>query len=603
MDTWRGLRAVFGRHALRQLMIAIFISTVASIVESMAVILIVPLVSILSGAGIKVAIIDQAMAAVGLSATRESVPILLAAVLGAFLIKDIVVVAFRWWFLGFTMRHRSLTAIRLFRYYLNAPYSLHTSRSSSELLQLMGTTVGSVFAYTVTGFVTLWMDAVTIVLLSSAVLIAAPGPTLAAGAYFVVGSFVFLRVIQRAAHSAGRQQQEAAKAGYRAAFHGLGGIKEIQLRGAQDFFTEHYSASELKNARASHVAAFLGELPKYVLEIMLFVGLGTALIFLSTSGSGDSILATVAVLAAAAFRILPSASRLVGAITGLRIGRPSLDLLIRELDAADAVRETRSRAAPTPFRRHLLVERVSFRYGADLPDVVDDITLDLPAGTSMALVGGSGAGKSTLVDIIMGFHTPTAGRVMADGVDVSDDINGWRQNIAMVPQDVYLLEGTLAENIAFDGAVDPERLRAAVAGSQLSDLVATLPAGLETHIGERGSRLSGGQRQRVGIARALYRQPTLLVLDEATSALDNDTERQITATIEALHGRVTTIVVAHRLSTVRHVDQLVFLSQGRVAATGSFDEVRETNDEFARLVELGSLAANDDTQTDDRRIG
>lgn len=192
---------------------------------------------------------------------------------------------------------------------------------------------------------------------------------------------------------------------------------------------------------------------------------------------------------------------------------------------------------------------------------------------------------------------------MADGVDVSDDINGWRQNIAMVPQDVYLLEGTLAENIAFDGAVDPERLRAAVAGSQLSDLVATLPAGLETHIGERGSRLSGGQRQRVGIARALYRQPTLLVLDEATSALDNDTERQITATIEALHGRVTTIVVAHRLSTVRHVDQLVFLSQGRVAATGSFDEVRETNDEFARLVELGSLAANDDTQTDDRRIG
>ncbi|WP_158707638.1 ABC transporter ATP-binding protein [Janibacter massiliensis] len=579
-------------------MIAIFISAVASIVESMAVILIIPLVSILSGAGIKVAIIDQAMAAVGLSATRESVPILLAAVLGAFLIKDVVVVAFRWWFLGFTMRHRSLTAIRLFRYYLNAPYSLHTSRSSSELLQLMGPTVGSVFAYTVTGFVTLCMDAVTILLISSAVLAVAPGPTLAVAAYFAVGSLIFLRVIQRAAHSAGGRQQEAARAGYRAAFHGFGGIKEIQLRGAQDFFAEHYTASEMENARASRVAAFLGEMPKYVLEIMLFIGLGGALVFLSATGGADSILAMVAVLAAAAFRILPSASRLVGAATGLRIGKPSIALLLRELDAADAQEQVEVASAPTPFRQDLVVDRVSFRYGPDLPDVVDDVTLSLPAGTSMALVGGSGAGKSTLVDIIMGFHAPTSGRVVVDGVDVGQDIAAWRQNIAMVPQDVYLLEGSLAENIAFDEAVDPVRLHQAIVASQLGDLVATLPAGVDTPIGERGSRLSGGQRQRVGIARALYRRPTLLVLDEATSALDNDTERQITSTIEALRGRVTTIVVAHRLSTVRHVDQLVFLSQGRVAATGSFDEVRDANEEFARLVKLGSLTGIEGMEAD-----
>jgi ABC-type multidrug transport system fused ATPase/permease subunit len=208
------------------------------------------------------------------------------------------------------------------------------------------------------------------------------------------------------------------------------------------------------------------------------------------------------------------------------------------------------------------------------------------------LVGGSGAGKTTLLDVILGLHDPREGRVTVDGVDIAGIKRRWQANIAYVPQDVYLLDATLAENIAFDqakGDIDPAQLQSAIEQAQLEELVGQLPSGVDTPIGEKGSRLSGGQRQRVGIARALYRQPELLVLDEATSALDNETEHRINETIRALRGDITVLVVAHRLSTVRHADQVVFMKDGRVQCVGTFDEVRRQNPEFERLASLGSL--------------
>ena len=222
-------------------------------------------------------------------------------------------------------------------------------------------------------------------------------------------------------------------------------------------------------------------------------------------------------------------------------------------------------------------------------DVLDGVTLAIPAGTSLAVVGMSGAGKSTFVDLLLGLQQPQKGDIRAGDVSIFDNLPAWQRQLAVVPQEVTLLDVSISQNIAFDEAVDPERLSRAIERAQLEDLIEDLPEGLDTVAGERGMRLSGGQRQRVGIARALYRNPALLVLDEATSALDNRTERRITDTIQGLHGSVTVIVVAHRLSTVRHCDRLVFMESGKVASAGDFDEVRRNNPTFAHLVELGSL--------------
>ena len=238
------------------------------------------------------------------------------------------------------------------------------------------------------------------------------------------------------------------------------------------------------------------------------------------------------------------------------------------------------------------MHRVSFRYPGATEDALSSVSVTLAHGSSIAFVGGSGAGKTTLVDVILGLHDPYEGRVTVDGVDIAGRKRRWQTNVGYVPQDVYLLDATLAENIAFDqdsSTIDNAALVRAIAQAQLDDMVARLPSGVDTQVGERGSRLSGGQRQRIGIARALYRRPELLVLDEATSALDNETEHRINETIRELHGAITLVVVAHRLSTVRHADQIAFMNQGRVECVGTFDEVREQSPEFERLVRLGSM--------------
>jgi ABC-type multidrug transport system fused ATPase/permease subunit len=240
----------------------------------------------------------------------------------------------------------------------------------------------------------------------------------------------------------------------------------------------------------------------------------------------------------------------------------------------------------------LRLEGVGFQYPSSEAKVLDEIWLEIPQGSLVALTGGSGAGKTTLVDIVLGLYTPTRGRVTVDGRDISDDLVAWQRQLGYVAQDVFLLDASLAENVAFDQAaadIDLGRVRAALAQAQMLEVVDTLPQGLDTQVGERGARLSGGQRQRIGIARALYRNCGVLVLDEATSALDNETESRITKTIKDLQGQMTVIVVAHRLSTVRNADQIVFLERGRVEGIGTFDQLRDANAGFARLVQLGSL--------------
>ena len=197
-----------------------------------------------------------------------------------------------------------------------------------------------------------------------------------------------------------------------------------------------------------------------------------------------------------------------------------------------------------------------------------------------------------MVDLILGLQTPTSGRISADGEDTVARRVEWQSGLAVVPQDVFLLDGSLRDNISFSpdsSATDETQVQRVVKQAQLLELIDELPDALDTHVGERGTRLSGGQRQRVAIARALYRSPQLLVLDEATSALDNEMEHRISETVRSLHGDVTLVIVAHRLSTVRYCDQIALLSHGKVSDVGTFDELRASNEEFARLVQLGTL--------------
>jgi ATP-binding cassette subfamily C protein len=222
----------------------------------------------------------------------------------------------------------------------------------------------------------------------------------------------------------------------------------------------------------------------------------------------------------------------------------------------------------------------------------------IPRGKSFGIVGASGSGKSTAMDILLGLLEPSSGRVTVDGVDVAAATRAWQRNLGYVPQSAYLLDDTLRRNIAFgvaDERIDETAVAEAVRMAQLESLVASLPHGLDTEIGERGVRLSGGQRQRIVIARALYRRPAVLVFDEATSELDNRTELEIGAAIGALAGERTVVIVAHRMATVQNCDAVAFLVDGRVADCGRFEELLSRNVAFRRL----ALAAAGDAVGDD----
>lgn len=595
------LRLIFSKSARLKLVIGLIGSVIVALAETGSVLLVGPLLAILAGSPTDEGMLGTVAGFLGTSDPEALIGILLAGVVVGFVLKDMFSIAFRWWILGFINREQARTATRILNYYLHAPYSLHLGRGTADLLRTMGTSVGQLYSLGVIAALNAITDSITIVALLVSMLIVMPLPTLMAFVYFGLAMFIFAKVIRPRAEAAGRTKMEAATHGYRAALHALGGVKEIKIRSAQPHFVNVYETVELKHAQALRMVGFLAEVPKYLLEALFILGLGGLIMFLLNTGGGIAAVTSIGLVGAAGFRLLPSLSRLMASISNLRVGAPALDEVCSELEQAERYESAETIAAAhdgtLDFTTHLEAKGLGFRYEDASTDVLNDINLRIPAGSTLALVGSSGAGKSTLVDIILGLHRPTAGTLTIDGRDLEDDlVKAWQHHVAMVPQEVFLLDTSLRENIAFDAAssdIDEDLLAEVIERAQLQDLVNSLDGGLDSSVGDRGSRLSGGQRQRVGIARALYRRPSLLVLDEATSALDNETEHKIIETINGLKGEVTVVIVAHRLSTVREADALAYMKNGRIAGYGTFEQVRASNADFARQVELGLLKVSD----------
>ncbi|WOQ16423.1 ABC transporter ATP-binding protein [Raineyella sp. W15-4] len=591
------LGVLFSPRARWQLALSVLGSILVSVAESVAVLLVVPLIQLMSGGDITSGMLQSVAGILGVTDRGNLQTILLVLVVSGFVLKDVATMFFRWWMLGFINREQAETSAKLLEYYLRLPYLEFQRTTSAEKFRVTGTSVNFAYSRFVLGVVSALTEAVTILAITTALLIAAPLPTLVLIAYFGAAALIFLRVFKPQVEEATERAIDAAEKGLRASFHAVFGIKEIKLRASYARFISRYRHEMDRSAQAARVSTYLGELPKYILEILFIAGVGIAIAAAGATNAAGGTMSMLALLAAGAFRILPSITRMLASVNNMQGGEVALHQVTRLLwDERRNITLERieSPAAPLSFTRQLEIRNVSFRYGAGLPLVLDDVSLAIPHGSSIALVGASGAGKSTLVDLLLGFLEPTSGAIVVDNAMVTSETRAsWQRIAAMVPQSVYLIDGTLRENIAFDqdlADVDEARLRRALSLAQLDDVVADLPHGLDEQIGEQGGRLSGGQRQRIGIARAIYRGPKFLVLDEATSALDNETERKITETITSLHGEVTVVIVAHRLSTVKHADQLAFFEDGRITGLGTFEEVQQQNAKFAHLVDLGSLS-------------
>jgi ATP-binding cassette, subfamily B, bacterial PglK len=474
---------------------------------------------------------------------------------------------------------------RLLAAYLAAPYAFHVRHNSAGLIHRVTDAVHSVFRGVLGSLVNVACEALVVAGIVVVLALTAPGVTLVA--VVVVGGLLLLPLTlsRRATARWGRAVARLDAETLTTLQQSLNGVKEVKLTGREAFFLgqfdERVAAAARLRARYGTVATGL----RLGVETTFVCGL-LAVSLLLTLRSGAAALPLLGLYAYAGFRVIPSANRIMMYVSELRYSRAWIHDLRADLAALPAPDPPREPGEALRFARAVELAAVSYTYAGETEAVLVDVDLVIARGESIGIVGHSGAGKSTLVDLLLGLLTPTAGRITVDGRDVTTAPRAWQQQIGYVAQDPFVLDDTLRRNVAFgiaDERIDDRRVRAALTLAQLGDLVAALPAGLDTLLGERGMRLSGGQRQRVAIARALYHEPEVLVFDEATSALDTPTERELIAALQALRGVKTLVVIAHRLTTVRHCDRLVVLRDGRLAAVGSYDDLLARDPAFRAL--------------------
>ena len=588
----RALLVLAGAHPAGWAASTVGASVVLAALDSLGIAAMIPLTQLIAGADVETGILGWMADATGASTPQELIPLVAGAVAVLFIGKSVAALVFRWWLLGRTTRVSATLARGMFRRYVLAPYADHRTRRLSEVYRNISTSTAQATGVLLAA-ISLCTDLMMLVAITA--VLAATAPVVTILTVVIFGGFVvgLQRIFRKRQSQLGEVTSEAALEAWQYLMPGLDGFREARLTSSAERFVEGFYQARLRGADASRTMGILGEAPRYVLEIGFVVMIGGVSLVLFATGPAGSALTVLGVFGAAALRALPTLNRVSANLATMRTGRVGLEIVLSstaELDQRGSHLE--ASRDDTPYRGDIELRDLSFRYADADTDVLTGLSLTIRENSTTAFVGSSGAGKSTLLDLVLGLQDPTSGTIECGGRSIFDDRATWYSGLGVVPQEVFLVNDTMRANIAFGvpaDRVDDDRIAEVIRMSQLDELIASLPDGLETVVGERGVRLSGGQRQRLGLARALYRRPRVLVLDEATSALDNATEYEIAETLRGLKGSMTILIVAHRLSTVRGADTLVFLKDGRIEATGTFTQVRDANADFARLVALGEL--------------
>lgn len=495
----------------------------------------------------------------------------------------------------FQMHHfisgqRAWLSRHLFAQYLRSPYPFHLQRNSAELQRNVTAEVMQVMQGVCQPFLKIAAELLTMVAIVALLVRIEPLLTAIVASTLGLAIFGFQLLLRRAISRAGKRRQRLQRGIIQQISQSLASIKEIRVLGREEFFVDRYAREIVPLAKTQELVQTLSHLPQLYLETLTVTTvMGAAIAALWWPQGGDFV-PKLSLLAVAAFRLKPSLNAIVGMANKIRYSAPAVRVVEREL----ALLKDRSLPTPPaeplpPLREAIAIENISYSYKNASEPALDGISLAWKRGESIALIGSSGAGKTTLVDVLLGLLAPQDGQILMDGIDIQTNLRSWQDRIGYVPQSIYLCDDTLRRNIAFgipESEIDEHRLQQAVKSAQLARVVAELPDGLETLVGDRGVRISGGQRQRVGIARALYPDPSLLVLDEATAALDNTTEADLMSAIEQLSGEKTIVIIAHRLSTVKNCDRLYLLSKGRAIDSGTYAELLDRSPQFRDLARV-----------------
>jgi ATP-binding cassette, subfamily B, bacterial PglK len=477
----------------------------------------------------------------------------------------------------FAARAGDTLYVRLFDEYMHRDYEFHARNSSAALAGKVqdSARVTSIILQQALLLVT---SLVTIVFVTCAVLLVNPLVALGATAGLGASYAAIYATTRRRLWRNGQIESHHHVERIRTINEGFGAIKEITLLQAHDFFVDRFArqSRSISTAAASTIA--ISQSPKYVLECLTVICLvGVALYLRNSTGAAGPWMAQLSFVGFAAYRLLPALQQVFAALARIRADRAAFAAIETDVEHVRTEPTTqRTAESDRPWQGapccDIRLCEVSFRYSPQRPYAVRDVSLTIPARTIVGFVGANGSGKTTLLDLVSGLLAPQSGYVEVDGMRLERArLRAWQANIAYVPQQAFLLEATLAENVAFGIApaqIDRERLEAAVRAACLADCVASLPRGYDERLGAGGRGLSGGQLQRLSIARALYRDASLLILDEATSALDVETESELAAMLESLRSERTVLIIAHRPGVLRYCDLVFELADGKVVGSG-----------------------------------
>ncbi len=557
---------------------------VGSFLELAAVMVFVPFIEVLQEPGTIQSrwYLKEIYDLFGFHSTRSFMILIAVCIIGIYVIKNVYLILEKDYIFRFSYNTQMKLSTRLLAAYMKEPYTFHLNHNIAILQRSLHEDTSrfmQVILYTLELMAELAVSAVLVIYL----LVVSKSITIIVLGFLAVFVGGFLLISRKYSRRLGFENQGYQGKIFQWMNQALGGIKEIKILEREAYFTDEFRKYWKKYARGLRIARTISILPKYTVEAVSMAGLLIAVIVKLLFGEADSVyfISQLAAFAVAAMRLMPSVGRINEHASNMLYALPSVELVYHDLVGIEGLsagnRQERNR--DWRLQREIQVQGVSYHYPDTEELVLDDVSLAVKKGTTVAFIGSTGSGKTTMVDIILGLLTPVKGVVMADDINVHEQAQTFHAQVGYIPQTIYLSDDSIRNNIAFgvrEEQIDEEAVREAVEKAQLREFIDSLPHGLDTIVGDRGVRLSGGQRQRIGIARALYHDPEILVLDEATSALDNETESAVMEAIEHLQGMKTMIIIAHRLTTIRNVDVIYEVSDGKV-------EMKRKDEVFADL--------------------
>ena len=512
---------------------------------------------------------------VGVKCHSDIIVVASLLIVGVYFLKNLYIAWESRLQIDFAMRNQIYYAKALLAEYLMKPYLFHVNHNTATLIRNVDSGAQIVFASILIAVLQLLTEIVTVLTIwGMLVIVDSFAAILVAGALVIV-LFSILRAFRRQIVLQGVVRNQCAAQYAKWLHQSLGSIKETKIMHKEAFFLEEFCKAYTEYGQAQGRFSFLNQIPRNIIEFLVLSALMFLIIVKTLIGENpENVVSMLGILALAAFRLMPSANRIVGYVNSIKYQMPLFHELhgefinIRERRNCHEQIQIERYSPKMRFVQEIVVKNLSFRYPDATKEVLENASFVIPQGGYVGIIGPSGAGKTTFVDILLGLLPPAKGGIYVDGQDIQTNLRGWQENLAYVPQSIYLIDATIKENVALGEnieSIDDTKIEKVLRMAELYDFVTELPDGVNTMVGERGVKLSGGQRQRIGIARALYQNPEVLVLDEATSALDNATEKSITDTILKLKGQMTIISIAHRVSTLEDCDFKVQFEQGKAS--------------------------------------